>query len=68
MTPRPDKTVEVFAPTNLGRSIADEIESALMKYIESLPTATLIRLLRAGEAIARERSAFERFRQQLGVE
>jgi hypothetical protein len=61
--PRPDQVVTVIAPSNaphLGR-IADETAARLLKQISALPTDTLIRLLREGEATAREREEFARF-------
>jgi hypothetical protein len=59
----------VIAPSaapHLAR-IADEITDRLLKQISALPTEALLRLLREGDAIAREREQFERFRRRIGL-
>jgi hypothetical protein len=47
--------------------IAVDIETQLLKQISALSTATLIRLLQEGEAIARGREEFTRFLKRAGV-
>jgi hypothetical protein len=62
--------VEVFTPSNaphLAR-IAGDIETQLLKQIETLPTETLIRLLQSGDAIAQAREEFKRFRRRIGID
>jgi hypothetical protein len=65
----PDQTVEVFFPSNaphLAR-IATEIETQLLRQIEALPIDALCRLLREGDAIARAREEYDRFRRRIGL-
>jgi hypothetical protein len=68
MTPRrSDQVVTVIAPSNaphLG-AIAAEIETQLLKQIETLPTDALRHLLRVGAEIARARAEYDRFRRRI---
>jgi hypothetical protein len=64
-----DPVVEVFAPSqapHLSRNAAD-IETQLLKQIETMPTEALRHLLRVGADVARARNEYERFRRRLGV-
>jgi hypothetical protein len=64
-----DRVVEVFTPSqapHLAR-IATEVETQLLRHIETLPTDGLSRLLREGYEIEHTREEFERFLRRAGV-
>jgi hypothetical protein len=66
----PERIIEVFFPTQAPHlaPIVAEMEAIVRQQLEGVPDASLPRLLEAGAAIARERAAFEKFRERIGIE